>query len=277
MLYKPLLQNHKVLVSTNIPKPKICIHLPSGNFLNKPFQFSAQHLFHISFLHSESMILYHLIRMQHIRSNLSFNDFSFAHLTAPCIHILLRMILLLLLRFFLCFSQQQLRFHHLHRDLQVLMLIPLRLALQSISVFAPTSATIPEGRWVTRTALSVLFTCCPPGPEDRNRSICSSEGRIRREETASEMGERDTEANEVWRRWFLSKGEMRTKRCTPDSRERYDARSSPSSLRTPLWLFEPSSGFEMSLHFQFIFCAKDVYIARSIRVQSQASSPPAPT
>ena len=31
--------------------------------------------------------------------------------------------------------------------------------------------TMPVGRWVIRTAESVVLTLCPPGPEDRNTSI----------------------------------------------------------------------------------------------------------
>ena len=29
------------------------------------------------------------------------------------------------------------------------------------------AATMPLGRWVMRTADSVLLTCCPPAPEER--------------------------------------------------------------------------------------------------------------
>ena len=30
---------------------------------------------------------------------------------------------------------------------------------------------MPVGRWVMRTAESVVFTLCPPGPEERNTSM----------------------------------------------------------------------------------------------------------
>ncbi len=36
--------------------------------------------------------------------------------------------------------------------------------------------TIPVGRWVIRTAESVVFTLWPPGPDDRNTSIRRSAG-----------------------------------------------------------------------------------------------------
>ncbi len=33
--------------------------------------------------------------------------------------------------------------------------------------FSELVTTIPVGWWVIRTAESVVFTCCPPAPEDR--------------------------------------------------------------------------------------------------------------
>ena len=33
---------------------------------------------------------------------------------------------------------------------------------------------MPVGRWVMRTAESVVLTLCPPGPEERNTSMRSS-------------------------------------------------------------------------------------------------------
>ena len=39
-----------------------------------------------------------------------------------------------------------------------------------------TATEMPVGRWVTRTAVSSLFTFCPPGPDERNTSNFKSFG-----------------------------------------------------------------------------------------------------
>ena len=60
-----------------------------------------------------------------------------------------------------------------------------------------TAMTIPVGLWVTRTAESVVFTLCPPGPEERNTSISRSSGSIWTS-TSSASGSTATVAVEVW-------------------------------------------------------------------------------
>ena len=83
-------------------------------------------------------------------------------------------------------------------------------------------ATIPVGRWVRRTAESVLLTCCPPAPCERNVStrIWSQSSSISTSSSAS--GRTSTSANVVWRRFCESNGLIRTRRWTPRS-----ARSQP--------------------------------------------------
>ena len=42
--------------------------------------------------------------------------------------------------------------------------------------FSELVTTIPVGWWVIRTAESVVFTCCPPAPDDRKVSMRISAG-----------------------------------------------------------------------------------------------------
>ena len=79
---------------------------------------------------------------------------------------------------------------------------------------------IPVGRWTTRTAESVVFTPWPPGPEARITSMRSSSGLSTTSTSSSTSGITSTPAKEVWRRPEASKGEGRTRRCTPASGER---------------------------------------------------------
>ncbi len=79
---------------------------------------------------------------------------------------------------------------------------------------------MPVGRWVRRTAESVVFTPWPPGPDDRYTSTRSSDSSISMWSVCSTTGRISTPAKEVWRRPWLSKGEMRTSRWVPCSTER---------------------------------------------------------
>ena len=60
-------------------------------------------------------------------------------------------------------------------------------------------ATTPVGRWVMRTAESVVLTDWPPGPEERYTSIRRSLGLISTS-TSSASGVTSTPAAEVWMR-----------------------------------------------------------------------------
>ena len=83
-------------------------------------------------------------------------------------------------------------------------------------------ATIPVGRWVSRTAESVLLTCCPPAPCDRNVSTRISSQLSSIGASSSGSGITSTSPNVVCRRFWASNGLIRTSRWTPRS-----ARSQP--------------------------------------------------
>ena len=59
--------------------------------------------------------------------------------------------------------------------------------------------TTPVGLWVMRTAESVVFTDCPPGPEERYTSTWMSFGSTCTS-TSSASGSTATVAVEVWMR-----------------------------------------------------------------------------
>ena len=82
--------------------------------------------------------------------------------------------------------------------------------------------TNPVGMWVMRTAESVVLTLCPPGPEERKTSTRMSVSGTSMWSVDSMSGMTSTAAKEVWRRPWLSKGLMRTRRWVP-----------PSTLRVP--------------------------------------------
>ncbi len=90
--------------------------------------------------------------------------------------------------------------------------------------------TIPVGRWVIRTAESVVFTLCPPGPEDRNTSTFRSLSLIWTS-TGSASGATSTPAAEVWMRPWDSVTGTRCTRCTPPS---YFSRDQAPSVALPL-------------------------------------------
>ena len=77
--------------------------------------------------------------------------------------------------------------------------------------------TIPVGRWVIRTAESVVLTPWPPGPLERNTSTRISSSGMSMWSVCSTTGITSTPANEVWLRPWLSYLEMRTIRCVPCS------------------------------------------------------------
>src|SRR6476659_5702066 len=68
--------------------------------------------------------------------------------------------------------------------------------------------TSPVGRWVMRTALSVVFTLCPPGPDERKTSILRSLGSILIS-TSSASGSTATVAAEVAGRLGAAHGDDR--------------------------------------------------------------------
>ena len=75
---------------------------------------------------------------------------------------------------------------------------------------------MPVGRWVMRTALSVVFTDCPPGPDERYTSMRRSFGSISTS-VSSASGMTSTPAAEVWIRPCDSVTGTRWTRCTPPS------------------------------------------------------------
>src|SRR5581483_10380982 len=90
--------------------------------------------------------------------------------------------------------------------------------------------TIPVGRWVIRTAESVVLTLCPPGPDDRYTSTRSSCSLICTS-TGSASGTTSTPAADVWIRPCDSVTGTRWTRCTPPS---YFSRDQTPSLALPL-------------------------------------------
>ena len=70
-----------------------------------------------------------------------------------------------------------------------------------------------------RTALSVVLTLWPPGPDERKTSILSSFSGMSMESVPSMSGMTSTAAKLVWRRPWLSNGLIRTSRWVPLSTE----------------------------------------------------------
>ena len=92
------------------------------------------------------------------------------------------------------------------------------------------STTSPVGRWVIRTAESVVLTDWPPGPDERLTSMRRSLSSSISTSTSSASGMTITVAVEVWIRPEDSVAGMRWTRCTP-----------PSNLRR---LYAPSPWIE---------------------------------
>ena len=72
-----------------------------------------------------------------------------------------------------------------------------------------------------RTAESVVFTPCPPGPLERYTSIrrSASSTSTSSASASSSAGITSSDANDVWRRFCASNGLIRTSRWTPRSAE----------------------------------------------------------
>ena len=93
-----------------------------------------------------------------------------------------------------------------------------------------TETTMPLGMCVSRTAESVLFTCCPPAPDERNVSTRTSSSSISMPATSSSSGATITCPKLVWRRCAESNGLWRTRRCLPRSALRIPYALSPLSV-----------------------------------------------
>lgn len=92
-------------------------------------------------------------------------------------------------------------------------------------------ADIPVGMWTILTALSVVLACCPPAPPERNLSIRRSDSFILYwEDRSPRIGITATAEKDVWRRFALSKGEIRTSLWTPISALAYPNAYSPSTF-----------------------------------------------
>jgi hypothetical protein len=78
------------------------------------------------------------------------------------------------------------------------------------------ATTMPVGRWVTRTAESVVLTDWPPGPVERYTSTLRSRSSMVTS-TGSASGRTLTPAAEVWMRPCDSVTGTRCTRCTPAS------------------------------------------------------------
>ena len=90
--------------------------------------------------------------------------------------------------------------------------------------------TSPVGLCVMRTAESVVFTLCPPGPLERYTSISSSPGLIWTS-TSSASGSTATVAVEVWIRPWLSVFGTRWTLWVPPSCLKIEYAPSPSISR----------------------------------------------
>src|SRR3990167_7436288 len=75
------------------------------------------------------------------------------------------------------------------------------------------------GTCTTRTAVSTLFTFCPPGPLERENSNLTSLSGILKFSASirGKSGRTSTRAKEVCLKPFESYGEIRTNLCTPAS------------------------------------------------------------
>ena len=136
---------------------------------------------------------------------------------------------------------------------------------------------MPVGLWMTRTAVATLFTLCPPGPLARNIWVSTSTPSIVMFSASPGSGMTSTDAMLVCRRPALSKGDMRTSRCTPCSPARVAwARGPPMSI--VMDLIPSPSPWDVSKVSTGLpsWAAQAAYMAVSIRAQSWASAPPAP-
>ena len=139
------------------------------------------------------------------------------------------------------------------------------------------ATTVFVGKCVMRTAVSTLFTFCPPLPPARYVSTRSSSGRMLISMRSSISGITKTDANEVCRRAAWSNGEMRTSRCTPVSPASSPYAFSPENW-TVAFLIPASSPGDSSSTTAFIpfRSAQRRYMRSRIEAQSCDSVPPAP-
>ncbi len=70
---------------------------------------------------------------------------------------------------------------------------------------------------VMRTAVEFFCTFWPPCPPARKTSIRRSSGSMFTSDALSTSGITSARANDVWRDFEESNGEIRTSRCTPRS------------------------------------------------------------
>ena len=128
-----------------------------------------------------------------------------------------------------------------------------------------------------RTAVSRLFTFCPPGPPERATDMSSSLSGMCVSGRSGSFGRTSTSENEVCRFPAELNGDMRTKRCTPASCFKAPYAPEPSTsnemLRNPPIEFSLD---ESNPVFQPLAAAYFLYISKRMREKSSASSPPAP-
>ena len=135
---------------------------------------------------------------------------------------------------------------------------------------------MPVGRWVIRTAESVVLTCCPPAPDARIVSMRMSAAGMSIS-TSSASGRTATVAALVWMRPPDSVSGTRCTRWTPDSNLRRANTPSPST-RTVASRTPPSSDRASSRFWNVQPCvsAWRWYIRNRSPANSAASSPPVP-
>src|SRR3989344_5732589 len=130
--------------------------------------------------------------------------------------------------------------------------------------------------WVILTAVSNLFTFCPPAPDERKVSILKSLGLIFKSLLII-SGKTSIKANEVWRNPLAENGEILTRRWTPDSPFKVLYVFSPVISQTAFLMpFCSPKDWLRTVNPQPLFWAYRWYILKSIDAQSWASMPPAP-
>src|SRR5690349_15746446 len=137
--------------------------------------------------------------------------------------------------------------------------------------------TMPVGRWVSRTAESVVLTPWPPGPLERYTSTRSSSSGMSISSVCSTTGTTSTAAKLVCRRPWLSNGLIRTSRWVPDSMDRVPYAYGAFTVNVAD-LSPASSAYDVSYTSVGYPCrsAHRRYIRSSISAKSAASTPPAP-
>ena len=135
---------------------------------------------------------------------------------------------------------------------------------------------MPVGLCTRSTAVSTLFTFCPPAPPDRAVVRSMSLSSIFTS-TSSTSGITATVAVEVCTRPCDSVAGTRCTRCTPASHLSCEYTDSPTSSTT-ISLYPPeSAGFWLTIvAFHPSFCACLWYIFHRSPAQMPASSPPVP-